>query len=263
MKVLLVTLCAFVLVLRANGSIMEFSQLTKSSHSSVNDPKVRYLSAFKDFNSYKIPHQVLDEFTTYVDRLQSDQTVLNPGEDNELTKEIRNELDLIRKAMADEEEEKRVKSGQQVKGIDCGEFGCCADNSKADSRKRKGCAEKLCEDVFKTTCRSFTPKEKAIKCQTKTIRENCPYTCSDGRCLRKSPASPVRTCQQLYPPDMCCWDGTIARGPNNFGCKPCVDRYPHACKIFSMSWKSCKSNSWRMRKFFKDFCPTTCGHCTS
>ncbi|XP_048582152.1 uncharacterized protein LOC5513722 [Nematostella vectensis] len=70
-------------------------------------------------------------------------------------------------------------------------------------------------------------------------------------------------CKALAPPICqsttygCCWDNTIAEGPNGQGCPACYDRYPHTCKQFD---DYCIKPG-RNGRFIRYHCFNSCGRC--
>ncbi|KAK3739884.1 hypothetical protein QZH41_007730 [Actinostola sp. cb2023] len=203
------------------------TQVIKSMRNPAKDSDWKFSAAYQKPELYDVSPAVLDEFATYVDRLHSPKIMVSLDDDTALTKEMRAELDALRKSFGGKgkfDPAQRLKPGQ-VPGIDCGKFGCCDDYSKADFTGQVGCAMKLCVDNFIETCNDIyrMPRhQKEAECSNSFTRKNCPYTCN------------ACTCQ---------------------------DRYARVCQMFKDVSRGCESNSWRLRNFMGKYCPRTCGRC--
>jgi len=220
----------------------------------------KFSAAHNRPSAYEISQDVLDLFQIYVDRLDTQDIIVDIGEDTIDAKEMKSELEELRKALENIGEFEQTLQPGQRPAIDCGKYGCCPDYSKADKKRQIGCASKLCIDVFTDTCNKifYMPERKKIRrCGNKLIRDNCPYTCN--KC--KLPASPIDVCQRQSPGGFCCWNGKPAKGPNGLGCPPCKDKYEKPCALYKHMARGCESNAWQIRTFMITYCPKTCGGC--
>ena len=90
--------------------------------------------------------------------------------------------------------------------------------------------------------------------QPNIMLQYCKKTC--GKCPDPKQPFPPRFCSSTR--YGCCWDGSVAKGDNFKGCRPCKDRYPDLCVTFIFD---CKSSVYKNRIFMKRNCPMTCGFC--
>ncbi|XP_031574442.1 uncharacterized protein LOC116308199 [Actinia tenebrosa] len=115
------------------------------------------------------------------------------------------------------------------------DFPVCKD---AEREKKYG----LCKDwESKGYCKTMKTMMKKF----------CPLTC--GMC--KALAAPA--CYNS--PFGCCWDNSIAFGPNKEGCPPCLDLYPITCPQF----KNYCSRQGQNARFIRYHCFNTCGRCAA
>ncbi|XP_031558256.1 papilin-like [Actinia tenebrosa] len=136
-------------------------------------------------------------------------------------------------------------------------YGCCRDGkTNADGPREQGCAVKLCYDVFVDGCPESKKNGTCSSPETLALmKERCPYSC--GFCKHFAP-SKSECLNSRYG---CCWDGDFAVGPDQKGCRPCVDTYPHACKEFAVPGSCSNSGAYYTRTFLEKNCPKSCGVC--
>jgi len=79
-----------------------------------SDSKFKYLSAHKDSPSYDLSYHVMDEFRTLLDRLETENPVIDLQGENAFNQELKRELDEIRMALSDEGEPKKKYEPGQV-----------------------------------------------------------------------------------------------------------------------------------------------------
>jgi len=139
-------------------------------------------------------------------------------------REIEEKRELVDKALATLFDESAENEKREAKDFTCD-----------GERKRQ---PKLCNKYIKY-CK-IMPQLKKL----------CPVECEVDCPAPAPPACSFTTYG-------CCWNDNPAKGPDGFGCPPCVNTgRGNVCLMFS---SMCKAKS--ARKYMKLSCPQTCGHC--